>query len=114
MFIALNYSLPLEGKVSGGQEVQLGSMLFIASLMNLQSHHCTTFFITEDQLLTAASCLEEFYDEKKMNVFRDYYIRVRDINDPKRDYKLEQVEIHESYKFTTESKIHNIGLVQVH
>ena len=85
----------------------------MASLMHYEIHACNTFFITDEHLLTAADCLENFFNQTQINVFREHYVRIRRSNTDKSDHSLRMVEILDNHNFKDMKKNYNIGLILV-
>ena len=104
----------MKGKIFGGVKVKATYKNCIASLRHNNNHFCSGFLISQNDMLTAARCLEEFLVHKQIPAFDPYSVVIGDVNTLSIIRSIEQVEVHSDFNFSKSDSPQNIGLVKVH
>ena len=114
LFIESDRLSLLEEKLIKGKPVE--SSRYAAALYEEEKHYCSGSLITQQHILTAASCLEGFYIHNSSFPDFDRYsalVGSMDLIKGGVRYYYEQVEIHKNHTFGKDYYNYNIGLITV-
>ena len=103
----------LEEKLCRGNPGDL--ITFLAALYENEVHYCSGALISPIHVLTAAQCLEGFFN-CAYPIFENYYAVIASLylNEEGIQFYFEQVEVHQDYNFENDKLIDdNIGLITV-
>ena len=114
-FTESNESLPIEGKLFGGQSVEDESKNYVVSLRHNGSHFCTGFLISKRHVLTAAQCLHNFILYEWIPEFEPYTVVIGNANSKNTvSHAIKQVEVHRRYVADTPTSFYyNVGVITV-
>ena len=115
LFIEYKYLPSLMGKLDGERSVNPSNYRFMASLRRDDVHICSATLLSNEQALTAATCLKGFLNETMIPSFDTFSLVAGrfDIDNGTTVFEIKQVQVHDSFRFYSPRIVHNIGLVTV-
>ena len=112
-FTESDYSLSLKGKLIS--EEPYGDIIsYVAALYESKTLYCTGFLVSVKHILTAATCLRNFFIKKNRPI-EFYHAKIKYLVLTTWDdkYMFQQVEIHRDYNHELDDLPNNIGLITV-
>ena len=108
--------MSLEEKIIGGENVLSGQKKYVVSHRHKNVHKCSGFLISENEILTAANCLDDFFKAKIVPNFEDYSVVLEQNNGLsgiEKNHSIKEVRAHRKYNSKVSRASHNIGLIMV-
>ena len=105
----------MEQKIIGGHDTSYEKRKFMASFRHKHKHLCSAFLISDQHLLTAAHCLDDFLTNESIPNFDDYSVEfgLFEWDTKENRHKIEEIVVHQCYNPFKYTVSYDLGLIKV-